>query len=290
MGLGSGGRRRAPLEAAPTKDCAAYWREVKPGDYISLSDAEAFGEALSSASRGSSIDYRVGEVRAFALRGPKDLGRDGPKDLGRDGPKDLGRAGAKDFGRGGARARPSGSGEFRFIELAPAAEIEGRPSGILYLAAVDLPEAPRFELRLYFIPEGIEGGNRDEWIDRGDAWLFLPPPDPENFLSRDLEFAPYPDLPEIEEGGRLVKRIYARSSSGELYAEALDTGAPTILVEYEADRGADGDVNEAPANPLLLVLEEGWMKSDGSEPEEGGFLLLMLGKVMRTSDVEHWPS
>ena len=166
------------------------------------------------------------------------------------------------------------------------------------MVLVDLADG--FELRLYFIPTGIESGTRDDYIDRGLTWLFLPPPDPDDFLSSELEYAPYPDVPEIEEresgSGRSVSRklVFSRVASGSLYAQSRDTRSNVIITEYEAEvpEGSSGSPESSgpPANPLLLVLEEGWMKSDGSQPEEGGFLTLMLGKVMRTSDLDCYPA
>jgi hypothetical protein len=262
---------------APGEKGPAFWREVKPGDFISLSDPEAFEASLASGG-GASVDYRVGQVRSFALRGREDFAPQarGARPL-RVAPRET-------------------RGEYRFIELTPAAAPEG--SGSLYLAAVDRPDKGSgiegFELRLYYIPAGLDPGSRDDFIDRGDAWLFLPPPDPEDFISSELEYAPYPDVPEIEEPGSGERRklVFARVGPSCLYAEAEDTEAPAIIAEYCAERGAAGfpEGGKEPANPLMLVLEEGWMRKDGSEPEEGGYLTVMLGKVMRTMDVEHWPA
>jgi hypothetical protein len=255
----------SPNVGSASKNEASFWRKAKSGDFVSLSDSEAFDEVLASGGEGPAIDYRVGEVRAFALRGPGD------------------------FKRGASRIL----GEYRFIELSHEGTREGagseHGSGPLYLAVIDVSGKgdgeDLFELRLYFIPAGITGGTRDDFIDRGDSWLFLPPPDPEDFISSDLEYAPYPDLPEIEAGGRSAKYIFSRVGPAVLYGEALDTKAPVIIAEYGAEPGDDGSEAE---NPLLLVLEEGWMRSDGSVPEEGGYITLMLGKVIRPNDVELW--
>jgi hypothetical protein len=247
-------KRASPNVGSSGKDEASFWRKAKSGDFVSLSDSEAFDEVIASGAEASAIDYRVGEVRAFALRGRSDFGPGAP--------------------------RP-GLGEYRFIELLRESAREG--SGPLYLTTVDVSD--RFELRLYFTPAGLVGGTRDDFIDRGDSWLFLPPPNPEDFISSDLEYAPYPDLPEIEAGGRSAKYIFSRVGPAVLYGEALDSGAPVIIAEYVAEPGEDGREAE---NPLFLVLEEGWMRSEGSVPKEGGYLTLMLGKIIRTSDVELW--
>jgi hypothetical protein len=242
--------------AAADKASPEFWRAVKTGDFVSLADTVAFAEALAAGAPvgGSGVDYAVGEIRDFALRGP----------------------GGKGERAGQARAS---LGTYRFIELAK----EG--SGPLYLTLVD--SADRFELRLYYMPAGLEGGTRDELIDRGDTWLFLPPPDPEDFISSELEYAPYPDVPEIDEDGTAKKFLFSRAGAGSLYCEALDTGAPAIIAEYEAEAEPG---TEAPAHPLLLVLEEGWMRPDGSIPEEGGFVTVMLGKVMSPGDLDCYPA
>jgi len=268
FGLPKGRRGRGDRGEAADKESAAYWRELKSGDFVGLSDAEAFEASLASgAGSGGSVDYEVGEVRRFALRGSG--------------------GGLAGGGRGAGQGGGAEPGSYAFVEL----KEEG--SGPLYLVLVD-PEpssgpepgsgTERFELRLYFTPAGIEGGTRDDWIDRGDSWLFLPPPDPEDFLAKDLEYAPYPDLPPVD--GR--KLVFSRVGAGEQYAEALDNGAPSIIVEYEAE--ASGEGGSGPENPLLLLLEEGWMRLDGREPEEGGYLTLMLGKRLKPGDLEYWPS
>jgi hypothetical protein len=260
------GARSAAQSAAPAdKASPLFWRGLKTGDFIGISDSEAFEESLAAGADGGAsgaIDCRVGDVRRFALRG-KGLER----------------------GRSARRNLDESHGTYTFAEL----EREG--SGLLYLVLVD-PEpgsGPElFELRLYFAPPELEPGTRDEWIDRGDSWLFLPPPDPEDFLSSELEYAPYPDVPPVD--GR--KLVFSRSGPGPLYAEALDTGSPSIIAEYECE-GADPDGRAgegSPANPLLLVVEEGWMRSDGTEPEEGGCLTALIGKRLRPGELEHWPS
>ena len=248
-------RKVSPPGTADTND-SAYWRAVKSGDFVGIRDAEAFASRLAAGGgapgEGPVPDFTVGEVRAFAI-----IGR-------------------------GARIPAGGaaSGEFRFIELLQ----EG--SGPLYLSLVEAEGG--FELRLYFIPDGIAGGTRDELIDRGDSWLFLPPADPEDFISSELEYAPWPDVPEIEEGGVSRKVTFGAKGPGKsLYGEALDTLAPVIITEYIAETPEGGP---EVANPLLLVLEEGWMGSDGSQPAEGGYLTLMLGKVIHAGDIELYPA
>ena len=248
-------RSKPPLGAAGDKSSPGCWRALKPGDFVTVSDTEAFEASLAGGERSGNsggLDYVVGDIRTFALLGPE----------------------SKD--ELGAQAS---LGEYRFIEL----QKEG--SGPLYLTLVDLPEG--FELRLYFIPAGLEPGTRDDFIDRGQTWLFLPPPNPDDFISSELEYAPFPDVPEIEEGGKSRKLLFSRVGSGSLYGEGRETRSSVIMAEYAAE-APEGE--EEPADPLLLVLEEGWIKGDGTQPEEGGCLTVLLGKVMRTSDLDCYPS
>lgn len=246
---------RGPGGASDARD-PAYWKGVKSGDFIALRDSEAFDERLAGGASADQ-DYAVGDIRTFAI-------------LGRD---------------------KSQQGEYRFIEL------RGSEGGSLYLTLVEAAPAAGpggSELRLYFIPEGLACGTRDELIDAGQTWLFLPPEDPEDFKSSELEYAPYPDVPELEEvdreSGRALSRklVFSRSGPGScLYGEAEDTKAAVIISEYVA---ASPPGEDPPANPLLIVLEEGWLRPDGSQPEEGGYLTIMLGKVALPGDLEHFPA
>jgi hypothetical protein len=252
--------RKAPMADAADASESSYWKAIKSGDFIGIRDAEAFESRLAAGGAGDdgAPDYTVGEVRTFALRGPEGSMPHGPA----------------------AQGDKASLGEYRFIELLQ----EG--AGSLYLGFVEAEGG--FELRLYFIPEGFAGGTRDELIDRGETWLFLPPANPEDFKSSELEYAPYPDVPEMEAEGASRKLVFGPKGPGKsLYGEALDTEAPVIITEYVAEAPEGG---LEPANPLLLVLEEGWMRPDGSQPEEGGCLTLLLGKVLRTGDIELYPA
>lgn len=280
--------RRGERPSGADKDDPAYWRSIAEGDWLSLSDSEAFAAALADPDSGGStaVDYRVGQVRSFALVGRERPTASGPR---RRGPA-LGDADAPGHGA-------PWPGEYRFIELKREGE------GPVYLAVVTGPGdgassgtggERALDLRAYFIPEGIGCGDRDELIDRGETWLFLPPPNPDDFISSELEYAPYPDLPEIEEpdgaSGKRVSRkiVFGPAGAGRsLYGEARDSLAPVIITEYEAEVPAG---EAPPENPLLFVLEEGWMRADGSLPEEGGYITVMLGKRLSPEDVEHWPA
>ena len=158
---------------------------------------------------------------------------------------------------------------YRFIEL----RSEG--AGSLYLALVEAKADPAFELRLYFIPEGMACGTRDELIDGGSTWLFLPPEDPEDFKTAELEYAPYPDVPEIMEkdgasGEALSRKLpFSSANSGTcLYGEAADTGAAVIIAEYRR-RGAGG---REPSRQSPPPRPRGGLDAERRVPGGGGRL------------------
>ena len=91
----------------------------------------------------------------------------------------------------------------------------------------------------------------------------------------------------MKEAPAASSSLAQRGPGKSLYGEARDTQSPVIITEYIAETPEGGP---EPANPLFLVLEEGWMGSDGTQPEEGGYLTMLLGKVIRVGDIEHFPS
>lgn len=166
---------------------------------------------------------------------------------------------------------------YRFHEL----ELEGRAS----LHFLVLSSGGDFELRAYYAPADWIRGSRDQLIDAGQTWLFLPPPDPEDFISSDLELAPFPDLPPLPDGAGPRKMVFAISGFGRTVFGSYEREGrqvPVMLTEYAAE--------EADAmNPHLLVLEEAWMDKEGKAAPEGGLVTAMLGCALDPSSVEIYP-
>jgi hypothetical protein len=161
-------------------------------------------------------------------------------------------------------------------------ELERENAGSLFFVVVRVED--EFELRAYFTPEGFLVGTRDDLIDHGHTWFFLPPPDPEDFISSDLEYAPFPDVPPIEENGKADRHEYSFSGFGHpvygVYTRGRDE-VPTILTEYATEEEA--------LNPLLLILEERWIRPDGSVPPEGGVVTPLLGCPIQPESAEIYP-
>lgn len=142
-----------------------------------------------------------------------------------------------------------------------------------------------FELRIYFVPAGFLVGTRDDLIDHGHTWFFLPPSNPDDFISSQLEYAPYPDVPPIEEEGKAARREFEIAGFGHSVFGSYRRGSdevPVIVTEYAT--------GEESLNPLLLILEERWMRPDGSIPEEGGFITPMLGCAIQPESAEVFPA
>jgi hypothetical protein len=146
-----------------------------------------------------------------------------------------------------------------------------------------------FELRLYFAPPAFARATRDGLIDRGNTWFFLPPADPEDFISADLEYAPWPDFPAFDDGsgkdpGRR-KLVYGPFGFGQaLYGSCERDGEtfPLLMVEYATEEEA--------RNPLILLLEERWMRPNGEVPPEGGFVTLLSGRALVAGEAELIPA
>lgn len=142
------------------------------------------------------------------------------------------------------------------------------------------------ELRFYHAPAVFARGSRDELVDLGQTWFFLPPVDPEDFISSDLEYAPWPDLPPFDEGcGEERKRVYGPHGFGRaVYGDCEREGErfPVQIVEYRTEEEA--------RNPLLLLLEERWMRPGGEVPPEGGYVTVLAGRVLAETEVEHIPA
>ena len=159
-------------------------------------------------------------------------------------------------------------------------------SGKVTLYFVVFTAGEEIELRAYFRPAGFAAGTRDALIDIGQTWLFLPPPNPNDFISSDLEYAPYPDVPPIDEGSGPVVRTYSAAGFGKpAYGSYLRSKEEVAVIVAEYSCAEEGALN-----PLLLVLEERWIDSDGSVPAEGGYVTTLLGCRIDAGEADIYPA
>lgn len=218
------------------KQDAQYWRKIKAGDFVSLTDYQSMALGGSEGR-----DYQVRTVREVIIPD---------------------------------KESSSPLAEYRVHELAAGDD------GLLYFVMVLVSK--EFELRVYFLPKGFSTGTRDHLVDIGQTWFFLPPADPEDFISSELQYAPYPDIPPIEDNGNAVEREYGPGGFGQpIYGSYRDREeeVPVIITEYATE-------DEQALNPLILVLEERWILPDGTVPEEGGFVIPLIGCVVHPDSVE----
>lgn len=196
----------------------------------------------------------------------------------------LGGSGGKDYRVKGIRSvvipdKESGNtvAEYRFSELDADA---GR---MLFLVVVRVGDD--FEMRVYYLPRGFVAGTRDQLIDLGHTWFFLPPTNPDDFISSDLEYAPYPDVPPIEENGTQVRREYEPSGFGRSIYGYYPVGREeisVIITEYHTP-------DDQAVNPLILILEERWILPDETVPKEGGLVTPLFGCTILPDSVETYP-
>ena len=142
------------------------------------------------------------------------------------------------------------------------------------------------ELRIYYRPDGFQPGSRAALLDQGFAWLFLAPPNPDSFIPYDLDFAPHPDVPPIQDGGEEKQLDFHALAGGPLYGDYHDERdrlqVPVMVMEYRTEQPA--------SNPLLLVLEEGGLDPDGEPVHDGGFVTLLLGSPTDLSQIDIYPA
>ena len=141
------------------------------------------------------------------------------------------------------------------------------------------------ELRVYYRPDGFQPGTRASLIDHGFAWLFLEPNNPESFIPYDLEFAPHPDVPPVQDGGEEKQLDFRAVYNGPLYGDYHDERArmqvPALVMEYRTEQPA--------SNPFMLVLEEGGLDADGEPVPDGGFVTLLLGSPIDLTQMDIFP-
>jgi hypothetical protein len=150
-----------------------------------------------------------------------------------------------------------------------------------YLALKEVDDA--FDLRLMFVPPDFTPGSRADLLAAGCRWLFQAPPDENNFRPGELE---YTETIEQTVEGRVV--VYRRKPQGLLFGAMTEEPKPSGLEEPQfvavLEYRAEGETE----NPELLVLEIGGVRADDrpGTPDEGGFVVLLQGTNVSTSDVE----
>ena len=220
-----------------------YWRQLPIGSSVVLRDFQALEEAHAEAD---GVNYEVVARRRYQ------------------------------FFAAGSGDHHSVVGEYLLFDI-EAASVTHHLVAVLGAAG----SGGRPELRVYYRPDGFEPGNRATLLDAGFAWLFAEPPNLDDFVPYELDYAPRPDVPPIDDGGEEQELDFVASGGGPRYGQVEEPGGhriPVIAVEYRAQQQA--------SNPLMLILEEGGLDTEGDAVPEGGFVSLFLGSQINSTQMD----
>ncbi len=136
-----------------------------------------------------------------------------------------------------------------------------------------------FDLLAFEELHDVPPGNRRDFVERDDRWLFQEPGDPSRIEWNKLRYTT--DITRTVQGeGGPVEITFVQKPQGELFGACVQEPRPSGqakpqlagIVEYITDQPCD--------NPQILVLELG----DENSPE-GGSITLMEGGPMNPADV-----
>ena len=134
------------------------------------------------------------------------------------------------------------------------------------------------DLGLYFEPDTLPAGTRDELVDRGALWLFQEPANPQSFQPSELRYTTTIKqtvdqneiLYEIKAQGELQCKYTEQPPRSGMSREALAT-----IVEYRSAQQVE--------NPEFLILEIGEQRSTSS------YVQFYLGCPIKFSEVDVLP-
>lgn len=176
------------------------------------------------------------------------------------------------------------------------AELTGYKTPLTFLAKIVDQE---MDLRIYYQPDDIESGTRQDQLDRENSWLFEESAweegaddameglqleiHKEEIVPSELEMTRKFDQ-TIDDIGRVEFGI----KGGTLYGEMREHPRPigvrqpqfVSVTEYAAVEHYDRI-----DNPELIVLEIGGLDEDGDQLEEGGLMLVLQGANIDPNDM-----
>lgn len=232
------GKPKKPLaavrETTLDKQTQAYWEQITPGDTVTLTDQQTL-ELLMEARK---VGFTQGvDLRVKSTRTIKE-----ERDLMK----------------------------WHIYELDPVS-IRGETSTwFLFIKVVDAA----FDVRVMFDAPDFPAGGRDQVLDGGGNFIFLPPPDPDYFDPAELKFAEEIDY-SLDDGSQI---IYKKKPQGTLFGEMREVPRPSgvrqpqfvTIVEY-------GATTDCP-NPELTIVEVG-------DPSISSYLVLLQGINVNIHDV-----
>jgi hypothetical protein len=140
------------------------------------------------------------------------------------------------------------------------------------------------DLGLYFEPDGLAPGTRQELVDRGALWLFQEPSNPQNFDPAELRYTTTIRQTLPKAGGGQEEVVYDIKPQGELQCDYFETPprsgmsgeALATIVEYRTAQETE--------NPEFLVLEIGEKNGASS------YVQFFLGCGIKFSEVDVLPA
>lgn len=136
------------------------------------------------------------------------------------------------------------------------------------------------DLRIYFEVTEFMTGNRADMIANEMHWLFEDPGPDWQSTYNDLQFSNIINMDQnAGENKPATRTVYQQKPFGIMYARCIEEPQSAELEDYLADI-VEYSTADATDNPELLILELG-----GEDSQEGGYIMMMLGCGVSTSDV-----
>jgi hypothetical protein len=140
------------------------------------------------------------------------------------------------------------------------------------------------DLGLYFEPDGLAPGTRQELVDRGALWLFQEPSNPQNFDPAELRYTTSIRQTLPKAGGGQEEVLYEIKPQGELQCDYTETPPRSgmsgnllaTVVEYRTAQQTE--------NPEFLILEIGEKNGTSS------YVQFFLGCGVKFSEVDVLPA
>ena len=140
------------------------------------------------------------------------------------------------------------------------------------------------DLRIYYQPDDIESGSRQDQIDGGNAWLFDMPPEDEEFAPFELDMIPMFNQ-EVDDVGQVQFAIKGGTLHGELRTYPIPGGVPQPQFVSITEYAAEAEHYARVENPELVVLEIGGLDEDGDPFHEGGLVRVLQGANINPNDL-----
>ena len=134
------------------------------------------------------------------------------------------------------------------------------------------------EVHIYKRPAKFNAGNRADFINRNERWIFQPPLNPDEFRLNDLLYTK-----DFEWDG-VKYRKHGADLTGEAFERPQLSGPQQLatIAEYIVDEWITLENSKVKAkNPEAILLEIG-----PADDKNGGLIWLLIGNMLELSDVK----